>query len=65
MSEKFVLRAFTGKGDLNGLEKNENVLGHTMLPPYYSQFLQRVLYTPVKEDDVWLLSYPRTGQYFF
>ncbi|KAH1009132.1 luciferin sulfotransferase [Dendroctonus ponderosae] len=61
MPEKFILKAFTGKSDVNGLEKNEAVVGQTMLPPYYSQFSQRVLDAPVKEDDIWLVSYPRTG----
>lgn len=59
MPEKFFLKSFTGKSDLHRLEKP--VVGETLLPPFYSQFFQRVLDAPVKEDDIWLASFPRTG----
>lgn len=35
--------------------------GHCVLPPWHVKIVQQILDAPVYEDDVWLLSYPRTG----
>lgn len=35
--------------------------GKVLLPPQYSKIGQSILDAPVREDDIWLLSYPRTG----
>ncbi|KAF7265624.1 hypothetical protein GWI33_020977 [Rhynchophorus ferrugineus] len=32
-----------------------------LLPPFYSEMANRILNTPIYKDDVWVISYPRTG----
>lgn len=36
--------------------------GRVLLPPKYEEIGERILDLPVLPDDVWLVSYPRTGQ---
>ncbi|RZB73451.1 amine sulfotransferase [Asbolus verrucosus] len=48
--------AFGVKGAL--LEFNP---GQCVLPPYHIKIAQQIIDAPVREDDVWLLSFPRTG----
>lgn len=33
-----------------------------LLPPKFESLAQQILDAPVRKDDVWLLSYPRTGE---
>ncbi|KAL0276598.1 UNVERIFIED_CONTAM: hypothetical protein PYX00_004141 [Menopon gallinae] len=35
--------------------------GHVLLPPDFQEIGQRIVDLEVREDDVWLVSYPRTG----
>lgn len=35
--------------------------GQCLLPPYHERIAQQIADAPVREDDVWLISYPRTG----
>lgn len=36
--------------------------GKCLLPSHYKQFADKILGATVREDDVWLVSYPRTGE---
>lgn len=36
--------------------------GSCLLPGFFDMYLEPILNTPVREDDVWLVSYPRTGK---
>ncbi|CAG9859342.1 unnamed protein product [Phyllotreta striolata] len=35
--------------------------GRCYLPGFFENYAQQILDAPVREDDVWLISYPRTG----
>lgn len=35
--------------------------GNVLVPPKYLKFAQRILDLEVRPDDVWIVSYPRTG----
>jgi hypothetical protein len=35
--------------------------GNVLMPPKYLKFAQRILDLEVRPDDVWIVSYPRTG----
>lgn len=35
--------------------------GKCLLPPFHVKFAQQIIDAPVREDDVWLISFPRTG----
>lgn len=35
--------------------------GKVLLPPFFNDFAQKILDAPVREDDIWLISFPRTG----
>lgn len=37
--------------------------GKCLMPPLFEKIGQEVLDAEVREDDVWLISYPRTGKY--
>lgn len=37
--------------------------GNILLPPKYEEIGERILNLEVRPDDVWLVSYPRTGKY--
>lgn len=37
--------------------------GKCILPPKYKDLGQRIKNMEVRSDDVWLVSYPRTGNY--
>lgn len=39
--------------------------GKCILPTKYSDIGERILNFKVKEDDIWLVSFPRTGKLFF
>lgn len=39
--------------------------GNILLPPKYEEIGERILNLEVKFDDVWLVSYPRTGNECF
>lgn len=34
-----------------------------LLPIWHQSFAQRIIDAEVREDDVWLISYPKTGDY--
>jgi len=36
--------------------------GNVLLPPKYEEIGERILNLEVRPDDVWLISYPRTGE---
>lgn len=36
-------------------------VGKCLLPPYYEAIAQDILDAEVRKDDVWVLSYPKTG----
>lgn len=36
--------------------------GKCVMPAVYTDIAQEVLDAPVREDDVWLVSFPRTGE---
>ncbi|XP_066248129.1 luciferin sulfotransferase-like [Euwallacea similis] len=42
-------------------KSEKGVSGHCLLPVDYSKFAERIWKAPVRKDDVWLVSYPRTG----
>lgn len=35
-----------------------------LMPPQYKDIGDKILDAEVRDDDVWLISYPRTGMYF-
>ncbi|XP_044271320.1 luciferin sulfotransferase [Tribolium madens] len=35
--------------------------GKCLLPPFHDKIAQQIIDAPVREDDVWLISFPRTG----
>lgn len=35
--------------------------GKFVMPPFFMEITQKILDSEVREDDVWLISYPRTG----
>jgi hypothetical protein len=37
--------------------------GNVLLPPKYAEIGERILNLEVRSDDVWLISYPRTGKW--
>ena len=36
--------------------------GNVILPAKFSEFGQNIIDLPVRKDDIWLVSYPRTGE---
>jgi phage major head subunit gpT-like protein len=36
--------------------------GRVLVPPKFEDIAQRILNLEVRPDDVWLISYPRTGK---
>ena len=38
--------------------------GRVILPPDYKDIGERIMDLKVRKDDVWLISYPRTGKSF-
>lgn len=63
MSELFELEEFKGSRDEEKAElrKSDNKSG-CMLPPFFKNIALRLPDLPVRPDDVWLISYPRTGK---
>lgn len=39
--------------------------GKCLLPGFFDHYIQQIWDAPVRKDDVWLVSYPRTGKSFF
>lgn len=39
--------------------------GRFIMPPQYKNLAQQILDFEVREDDVWVISYPRTGKIFY
>lgn len=62
--ELFFMEEFGGYCVAN--ESNEKkdfkFRGKCLLPSHYKQFAGKILKAPVRKDDVWLVSYPRTGE---
>ena len=52
-------KAFGVKGAM--LEFNP---GKCLLPPYHVKFAQQIIDAPIREDDIWLISFPRTGYFY-
>ncbi|CAG9759670.1 unnamed protein product [Ceutorhynchus assimilis] len=60
----FVLKGFDnncGKNQDSNDDSNGTRLGKCLLPPYFDNFHQKILDASVREDDIWLVSFPRTG----
>ncbi|XP_050304366.1 uncharacterized protein LOC126741932 [Anthonomus grandis grandis] len=55
----FTLQPFEGKQDRK--KTDSKLLGKCLLPPYFSEIQQKIFDFSVREDDVWLISFPRTG----
>lgn len=37
--------------------------GKCMLPDFFENYLENIWNMPVRKDDIWLVSYPRTGKW--
>lgn len=37
--------------------------GKFIMPPFFMEITQKILDADVREDDVWMISYPRTGKF--
>lgn len=38
--------------------------GNVIMPRKYSEICDEIIDSRVRKDDVWMISYPRTGEYF-
>lgn len=36
--------------------------GKCLLPEFFEDYLEKIWNLPIRDDDVWLVSYPRTGK---
>lgn len=36
--------------------------GKCLLPEFFENYLEKIWNMPIKDNDVWLVSYPRTGE---
>ncbi|KAG5866098.1 hypothetical protein JTB14_015931 [Gonioctena quinquepunctata] len=59
LDEKFRKITDAGLGAENALVEFNP--GRCILPPFFENYASQILDAPVREDDVWLVSYPRTG----
>lgn len=39
--------------------------GNVIMPRKYSEICEEIIDSHVRKDDVWMVSYPRTGEYNF
>lgn len=38
--------------------------GNVIMPRKYAEICEEIIESNVRKDDVWMISYPRTGEYF-
>ncbi|XP_066248128.1 luciferin sulfotransferase-like [Euwallacea similis] len=63
--EPFYLKRFDGRRTNSGRHESETnpseSLGKSLLPITYAKFAERIFDAPIYKDDVWLVSFHRTG----